>query len=74
MYKSLRLEEKQEPKLGTAWVPFLKVFSNIVGHNDPKWGSIRECMAGGGSLISGKLITTSIYSCLFHLLQTKEKF
>ena len=47
MYKSLRLEEKQEPKLGTAWVPFLKVFSNIVGHNDPKWGSIRECMAGG---------------------------
>ena len=46
MYKSLRLEEKQEPKLGTAWVPFLKVFSNIVGYNDPKWGSIRKCMAG----------------------------
>ena len=44
MYTSLRLEGKQEPKLGTVWLPFLKVFSGIVGYNDPKWESIRTCM------------------------------
>ena len=37
MDTSLRLEVKQEPKLGTAWLPFLKVFSEILGHNNPKW-------------------------------------
>ena len=45
MYTSLGLETKSEPKLGTIWLSFLKVFSDIVT-NDPKWESIRKCMAG----------------------------
>ena len=46
MYTSLGLETKSEPKLGTIWLSFLKVFSDIVGSNDPKWESISKRMAG----------------------------
>ena len=42
MYRRLRLEAKPESKLGTTWLGFLKVFSDIVGYNDPKWKGIRN--------------------------------
>ena len=45
MYTRLRLDTKPEPKLGTAWLPSLKVFSHIVGYYDPKWKGIRKSMA-----------------------------
>ena len=45
MYTRLRLDTKPEPKLGTAWLPSLKVFSHIVGYYDLKWKSIRKSMA-----------------------------
>ena len=46
MYTRQRLEAKQEPKLGTAWLPFLKIFSDIVGYSDPKSESIRNSILG----------------------------
>ena len=45
MYRRLRLETKPGRKLGTVWLPSLKVFSQIVGYYDPKWKGIRKSMA-----------------------------